>query len=105
MSIELVVPSNDFIHCHSLLFLPLILPSIRVFSNESVLHIKWPKYWNFSFSISPSNEYLELISFRIDWHVYGDFQVSIKMKVLAPWLPALTTPVVGGGAAQWGPKP
>ena len=65
--IESVVPSNHLILCHSLLLLPSIFPSIRVFSNESVLHIRWPKYWNFSFSISPSNEYSGLISFRIDW--------------------------------------
>ena len=67
MSIELVMPSNHLILCHPLLLLPSILPSIRVFSNESVLPIKWPKYWRFSFSISPSNEYSGLISFRIDW--------------------------------------
>ena len=67
MPIELVMLSNHLIFCHPLLLLPLIFPSIRVFSNESVLCIKWPKYWSFSFSISPSNEYLELISFRIDW--------------------------------------
>ena len=66
MSIELVMPSNHLILCHPLLLLPSIFPSIRVFSNESVLHIRWPKYWNFSFSISPSNEYSGLISFRID---------------------------------------
>ena len=66
MSIELVMPSNHLILCLPLL-LPSIFPSIRVFSNESVLHIRWPKYWSFSFSISPSNEYLGLISFRIDW--------------------------------------
>ena len=60
------MPSNHFILCHPLL-LPSICPSIRVFSNESVLHVKWPKYWSFSFSISPSNEYSGLISFRIDW--------------------------------------
>ena len=77
MSIELVVPSNDFIHCHSLL-LPSILPSIRVFSNESVLHIRWPKYWNFSFSISPSNEYLELISFRVNWFELLAVQGTLK---------------------------
>ena len=65
MSIELVMPSNHLILCHPLLFLPSIFPSIRVFSNESVLHIKWPKYS--SFSISPSNEYSGLISFRMDW--------------------------------------
>ena len=66
MSIESVMPSNNLIFCHSLLLLPSIFPSIRVFSNESVLHIRWPKYWSFSFSISPSNEYSRLISFRID---------------------------------------
>ena len=67
MSIEFVMPSNHLILCHSLLFLPSILPSIRVFSNELVLHIRQPKYWNFSFNLSPSNEYSGLISFRIDW--------------------------------------
>ena len=67
MSIELVMPSNHLILCHPLLLLPSIFSSIRVFSSESVLHIRWPKYWSFSFSISPSNEYLGLISFRIDW--------------------------------------
>ena len=67
MSIELVMPSNHLILCHLLLFLPSIFSSIRVFSNESVLRIRWPKYWSFSFSISPSNEYSGLISFRMDW--------------------------------------
>ena len=67
MFIESVTPSNHLILYRPLLFLPSIFPSIRVFSNESVFHIRWPKYWNFSFSISPSNEYSELISFRIDW--------------------------------------
>ena len=66
MSIALVMPSNNLILCCPLL-LPSIFPSIRVFSNESIIHIRWPKYWNFSFSISPSNEYSGLISFRIDW--------------------------------------
>ena len=66
ISIESVMPSNHLILCHSFLLLPSIFPSIRVFSNESVLCIRWPKYWNFSFSISPSNEYSGLISFRID---------------------------------------
>ena len=61
------MPSNYLILCRPLLFLPSIFPSIRVFSSESVLHIKWPKYWSFSFSISPSNEYSELTSFKIDW--------------------------------------
>ena len=67
MSIESVIPSNHLILYHPLLLLPSILPSIRVFSSESILHIRWPKYWSFSFSISPSNEYSVLISFRIDW--------------------------------------
>ena len=61
------MPSNHLILCHPLLLLPSIFPSIRDFSNESVLHIRWPKYWSFRFSISPSNEYLGLIAFRIDW--------------------------------------
>ena len=61
------MPSNHLILCHHLLLLPSIFPSIRVFSNESVLHIRWPKHWSFSFSISPSNEYSGLISFRMDW--------------------------------------
>ena len=67
MSIESVMPSNHLILCHPFLLLPSIFPSIRVFSNESVLHIRWPKYWSFSFSISPSNENSGLISFRMDW--------------------------------------
>ena len=67
MSIESVMPSNHLILCNPLLFLLSIFPSIRVFSNESVLCIRWPKYWSFSFSISPSNEYSGLISLRIDW--------------------------------------
>ena len=66
MSVESVMPSNHFILCHPLFLLPSIFPSIRVFSSESVLRIRWPKYWSFSFSISPSNEYSGLISFRID---------------------------------------
>ena len=67
MSIESVMPSNHLILCHPLLLQPSIFPSIRAFSNESVPCIRWPKYWSFSFSISPSNEYSGLISFRIDW--------------------------------------
>ena len=67
MSIESVMPSNHLILCHVLLLLPPIFPSIRVFSSESVLRIRWPKYWSFSFSINPSNEYSGLISFRMDW--------------------------------------
>ena len=67
MSIKLVMPSNNLILCRPLLLLPPIYPSIRVFSSESVLCIRWPKYWSFSFSISPSNEYSRLISFMMDW--------------------------------------
>ena len=67
MSIESVMPSNHLILYHPLLLLPLIFPSIRVFSNKSVLHIRWPKYWSFSFNINPSNEHPGLISFRMDW--------------------------------------
>ena len=67
MAIESVMPSSQLMLCHPPLLLPSILPSSRVFSHESVLRIRWPKYWNFSFSISPSNEYSGLISFRMDW--------------------------------------
>ena len=67
LSIELVMPSNHLILCHPLLLLPSIFPSTRVFSNESAHLIRWPKYWSFSFSISPSSEYSGLISFRMDW--------------------------------------
>ena len=67
MSIESVMPSNHLILCHPLLLLPSVFLNIRVFSNESALHIRWPQYWSFSFSISPSNEYSGLFSFRIDW--------------------------------------
>ena len=67
MSMESVMPSNHLILCHPLLLLPSIFPSIKVFSNESALRIRWPKYWSFSFNISPSNEHTGLISFRMDW--------------------------------------
>ena len=67
MSIASVMPSSHLIFCHPLLLLPSVFPSIRVFSNQSVLRMRWPKYWSFSFSISPSNGYSGLISFRIDW--------------------------------------
>ena len=86
MSISLVTPSSHLILCHPLLLPPSIFPSITVFSNESALHIRWPKYWSFSFSISPSNEYPGLISFRMDWldllavtayvlHIYIGFKI------------------------------
>jgi len=78
MSIELVMPSNHLILCHPLLLPPSIFPSIRVFSNESVLHIRWPKYWSFSFSISPSNECSGLISFRMDWLDFLAVQRTLK---------------------------
>ena len=81
MSIELVMPSNHLILCHPLLLLPSIYPSIRVFSNESALRMRWPKYWSFSFSISPSNEYSGLISFRIDWFV--SLQSKRLLRVLS----------------------
>ena len=67
MSVKSVMPSNHLMLCDPLLLLPSIIPSIRVFTSESVLHIRWPKYWSFSFSISPSDEYSRLISFRTDW--------------------------------------
>ena len=72
------MPSNHLVLCHPLLLLPLIFPSIRVFSNESVLHIRWPKYWSFSFSISPSNEYSGFSSFRIDWFDLFAIQRTLK---------------------------
>ena len=80
MSIESVMPSNHLILCHPLLLPPSIFPSIRVFSNESALHIRWPNYWSFSFNISRSNEYLGLISFRMDW--FGLFAVQGTLKSL-----------------------
>ena len=78
ISIKSVIPSNHLTLCHPLLFLPSIFPSIRVFSNESVLHIKWPKYWSFSFSISSSNEHSGLISFRMDWLDLPAVQGTLK---------------------------
>ena len=86
MSIESVMPSNHLIlYFHPLLLFPSVLPSIRVFSNESVLHIRWPKYWSFSFNISPSNEQSGLISFRVDWldllAVQGTFRVFSNITV------------------------
>ena len=78
MSIELVMPSNHLIFCRPLLLLPSIFPRIRVFSNKSALHIRWPKYWSFSFNISLSNEHPGLISFRIDWLDLLVVQVSLK---------------------------
>ena len=95
MFIELVMPSNHLILCHPLLLLPLIFPSIRIFSNESVLHIRWPKYWTFCFSINPSNEYSGLISFRMDWLDLLAVQETLKRllqhhssKASIPWCSA-----------------
>ena len=78
MSIESVMPSNHLLFCPYLLFLPSIFPSIQVFSSESALHIGWPKYWSFNFSISPSNEHSGLISFRIDWFDFLAVQGTLK---------------------------
>ena len=78
MSIKSVIPFNHVTLCHPLLLLPSILPSNRVFSNKSVLHIRWPKYWSFSLSISPSNEYSGLISCRIDWFDLLAVQGTLK---------------------------
>ena len=78
MSIELVMPSSHLILCHTVLLPPSIFPSISVFSNESALHIRWPKYWSFSFSISPSNEYSGLIAFKIDWLDFLAVQGTLK---------------------------
>ena len=93
VSIELVMPSNHLILWHPLLLLPSIFPSIRVFSNESVLHIRWPKYWSLSFNISPSNEYSGLISFRMDCldllAVRGTWHHSSKTSIL--WRSAFFT--------------
>ena len=78
MSIESVMPSNHLILCHPLLLLPSIFPSIQVFSKESVIHIRWPKYWSFSFNISPSNEHPGLISFTMDWLDLFAIQGTLK---------------------------
>ena len=89
MSIESVMLSNHLTLCRPLPLLPSIFPSIRVFSNESVLHIRWPKYWSFSFSISPSNEYSGLISFRIDWFdlaVQGSFKSLLQHHSSKAWI-------------------
>ena len=95
MSIDSVMPSNHVILCHPLLLSPSIFPSFRVFSSESALYIKWPKYWSFSFSISPSNEYLGLISFKIDWFDLLAVQETLKsllqhhsLKASILWLSA-----------------
>ena len=84
MSIESVMPSNHLIFCRPLLLLPPIPPSIRVFSNESTLHMRWPKYWSFSFSISPSNEHAGMISFRMNWLDLPAVQGTLKESSPTP---------------------
>ena len=91
LSIESVMPSSHLILCCPLLLLPSIFPSIRVFSNESVLHIKWPKYWSFSFSISPSSENSGLISFRMDWLDLLAVQGTLKSPPAPQFSPTLTS--------------
>ena len=114
VSIESVVLSNHLILCRPLLFLPSIFASIRVFSNESALHIRWPKYWSFSFSLSPSNEYSGLISFRIDWFdllavpwILKSLLQHHNLKASTLWCSAffmvqlLCHPLDGGVQMQW----
>ena len=93
MSIELMMPSNHLILCRPLLLLPSIFPSIRVFSNVLALHIRWPKYWSFSFSISPSNEYSGLVSFRMDWLDLLAVQGTLKSHP-APQLESISSLVL-----------
>ena len=81
MSIKSVMPCNHLILCRPFLLLHSIFPTIRVFSSESVLHIMWPKYWSFSFSISPSSEYSGLISFRMDWLLYGRLNYTYDYRI------------------------
>ena len=95
MSIDSVMPSNHFILCHPLL-LPSVFPSIRVSSNESALHIRWPKYWSFSFSISPFNEYSGLISFRIDWFDLLAVQGTLQESSPAPQFKIINSLVLSG---------
>ena len=97
LSIESVMPSNHLILCHPLLLLPSNFPSNRVFSNELALHIRWPKYWSFSFSISISNEYSVLISFRIDWldllAVQGtlkEYSPALQFETFIQWITTIT---------------
>ena len=86
MSIESMMPSNHLIHCHPLLLLPSIFPNIRVFSSESAVCIRWPKYWSFSFSLSTSNDYSGLISFRIDWFdLLGVQKIQRVFSQGPPW--------------------
>ena len=91
MSIKSVMPSNHLILCHPLLLPLSIFPSIRLFSNESVLRIRWPKYWSFSFSISPSNEYSGLISFRMDWLYLLAVQGTLQESYPAPQFKSISS--------------
>ena len=99
MSTELMMPSNHLILCCPLLFLPSIFPSIRDFSSELALHIQWPKYWSFSFSISPSNEYSGLISFRIDW--FDLLAVQGTLKSLLQHHSSKTSVILGSLPSLW----
>ena len=94
ISIELVMPSNYLLFCCPLLLLPSISPSIRVFSNESVLHIRWPKSWTFSFNISPSNEHSGLISFRMDWLDLLVVQRTLKSLLQHPHFKSINSSVL-----------
>ena len=120
LSIKLVIPSNHLIFCHPIPLLPSIFPSIRVFSIDSFLHIRWPKYWSFNFSISPSNEYSGLISFRMDWfdllylYMYMFMYICILNKdrkensaFLSPYSPRIASDLQWGGreAGRWGNWP
>ena len=97
-SIESVMPSNHLVFCRPLLFPPSVFPTIRVFSSESALHISWQKYWSFSFSISPSNEYSRLVSFRIDW---SDLAVQGTLKSLGMTLKLSIQDLVSGRKRAW----
>ena len=88
-SIESVMPSSHLILCHPLLLLPSIFPSVRVFSNESALRIRWPEYWSFSFSISPSSEHSGLISFRMDICTTSHLSISLLMDTSVAWMSRL----------------
>ena len=112
MSIELMMPANHLALCHPFLLVPSIFPSIRVFSNESALHVRWPKYWGFSFSISPSNEYSRLISFRIDWFdllvAQGAFKSLLqhhRSKASILWHPAFFMVQLSHAYMTTGKKP
>ena len=113
MSIELVMPPDHLILCRSLLLLPSIFPSIRVFSNDSALHIRWPKYGSFSFSISSFNEYSGLISFRMDWFDHLAVQGTLKESSPTPqlesinssWLSLLYGPILSTIHDYWKSHP